>query len=51
MKQSKMVDFGEISVYQDGKKIGDTFEDILENAIIYESNSMDRSSGEDFHLN
>ena len=45
MKQSKMVDFGEISVYQDGKKIGDTFEDILENAIIYESNSMDRSSG------
>mgnify|MGYP001160321067 CR=1 FL=1 len=31
-------------VYQDGKKIGNTFEEILENAIIYESGNMDRSS-------
>ena len=37
--------FGEIAVYQDGNKIGETFESILENAIIYESGSMDRSSG------
>lgn len=45
IKDSKMVDFGEIVVYQDGKKIGNTFEEILENAIIYETDSADRSSG------
>jgi hypothetical protein len=45
IKDSKMVDFGEIAVYQDGKKIGNTFEEILENAIIYETDSADRSSG------
>lgn len=45
LKNEKMVDFGEIAVYQEGKKIGDTFEQILENAIIYETNSSDRSSG------
>jgi len=39
-----MIDFGEIAVYQDGKKIGNTFEEILENAIIYETNTNDRSS-------
>jgi hypothetical protein len=38
------IDFGEIAVYQDGKKIGDTFEEILENAIIYETGTRDRSS-------
>tara|TARA_B100000029_G_scaffold507636_1_gene592747 strand:- start:41 stop:1219 length:1179 start_codon:yes stop_codon:yes gene_type:complete len=38
------IDFGEISVYQDNQKIGDTFEQILENAIIYETNTKDRSS-------
>ena len=45
LKNNNMIDFGEIAVYQDGNKIGDTFESILENAIIYENGSMDRSSG------
>jgi len=44
LKNNPMIDFGEVAVYQDGKKIGDTFEDILENAIIYETNESDRSS-------
>jgi hypothetical protein len=44
LKSNSMVDFGEVAVYQDGKKIGDTFEEILENAIIYETNTSDRSS-------
>lgn len=44
LKNNKMIDFGEIAVYQNKKKIGDTFEQILENAIIYESGKMDRSS-------
>lgn len=44
LKNNNMIDFGEIAVYQNGKKIGDTFEQILENAIIYESGKMDRSS-------
>ena len=48
LKSNPMVDFGEVSVYQDGKKIGDTFEDVLENAIIYETNTSDRSSAERF---
>jgi len=45
LKNNPMVDFGEVAVYQDNKKIGDTFEEILENAIIYETNASDRSSG------
>lgn len=45
LRNNPMVDFGEIAVYQGGKKIGDTFEDILNNAIIYETNESDRSSG------
>jgi len=44
LKNNNMINFGEISVYQNGKKIGNTFEEILENAIIYESGNMDRSS-------
>lgn len=44
LKNNNMIDFGEISVYQNGKKIGDTFEQILENAIIYETGKADRSS-------
>jgi hypothetical protein len=44
LKTNSMIDFGEVAVYQNGKKIGDTFEDILENAIIYETNVSDRSS-------
>ena len=45
LKNNNMVDFGEVAVYQGGKKIGDTFEDVLNNAIIYETNGSDRSSG------
>lgn len=44
LKNNNMIDFGEIAVYQNNKKIGDTFEEILENAIIYESGNADRSS-------
>jgi hypothetical protein len=44
LKSNSMVDFGEVAVYQDGKKIGDTFDEVLENAIIYETNTSDRSS-------
>lgn len=44
LKNEKMIDFGEIAVYENRKKIGDTFEDILENAIIYETGDYDRSS-------
>ena len=44
LSKSSMIDFGEIAVYQDRNKIGDTFEDILNNAIIYETDSADRSS-------
>lgn len=45
LKNNSMIDFGEIAVYQDGRKIGETFEEIIENAIIYETNKNDRSSG------
>jgi hypothetical protein len=45
LKNNPMVDFGEVAVYQGSKKIGDTFEDVLNNAIIYETNESDRSSG------
>lgn len=44
LSTNKMIDFGEVSVYQDNKKIGDTFEEVLENAIIYETGKSDRSS-------
>jgi len=44
LKNNNMIDFGEIAVYENRKKIGDTFEDILENAIIYETGDYDRSS-------
>jgi hypothetical protein len=45
LKSNPMIDFGEVAVYQDNNKIGNTFEEILENAIIYETNVSDRSSG------
>jgi len=44
LSANKMIDFGEVAVYQDNKKIGDTFEEVLENAIIYETGKADRSS-------
>ena len=39
------IDFGEIAVYENGRQIGNKFEEILDNAIIYETNNRDRSSG------
>lgn len=44
LKNNSMIDFGEIAVYENNRKIGDTFEEILENSIIYESGNKDRSS-------
>ena len=38
------IDFGEIAVYEDGKKVGDTFEEVLNKAIDYETRNADRSS-------
>lgn len=48
LKNNPMIDFGEIAVYENKKKIGDTFEEILENAIIYETGNFDRSSAGKF---
>lgn len=45
LSTNTMVDFGEVAVYQDKKKIADGFEAVLENAIIYETGKVDRSSG------
>tara|TARA_S200002703_G_C3765014_1_gene235508 strand:+ start:48 stop:1223 length:1176 start_codon:yes stop_codon:yes gene_type:complete len=44
LKTSNVIDFGEIAVYESNIKIGTSFEEILENAIIYETRDMDRSS-------
>ena len=41
---SYKIDFGEIAVYENGKKIGDTFKEILDKSIEYETNNKDRSS-------
>ena len=41
----KLIDFGEIAVYKDGKIIGATFEEIISFAILYETTEADRSSG------
>ena len=38
------IDFGEIAVYENNVKIGETFEEILDKSIEYETNSKDRSS-------
>jgi len=38
------IDFGEIAVYENGVKIGDTFERILDKSIEYETDNKDRSS-------
>jgi len=38
------IDFGEIAVYENRVKIGDTFEEILNKAIEYETDTADRSS-------
>ena len=38
------IDFGEVAVYENGQKIGDTFEQVLDKAIDYETMNADRSS-------
>ena len=38
------IDFGEIAVYENNVKIGDTFEEILNKSIEYETGNKDRSS-------
>ena len=41
---SYKIDFGDVSVYENNVKIGDTFEEILNKSIEYETNNMNRSS-------
>ena len=38
------IDFGEVAVYENGARIGEGFEQVLNNAIEYETNDADRSS-------
>ena len=45
LKGSNIIDFGEIAVYESGKKIGTDFRSIMDNAIMYETAEKDRSSG------
>ena len=45
LKGSNMIDFGEVAVYEGGKKIGSDFRSIMDNAIMYETAERDRSSG------
>ena len=45
LKGSNNIDFGEIAVYEGGKKIGSDFRSIMDNAIMYETAERDRSSG------
>jgi len=45
LKNNNMIDFGEVAVYEGGKKIGSDFRSIMDNAIMYETAERDRSSG------
>jgi hypothetical protein len=38
------IDFGDVEVYENNIKIGETFEEVLDKAIEYETNNADRSS-------
>ena len=38
------IDFGEVAVYENGARIGEGFEQVLDKAIEYETNESDRSS-------
>ena len=38
------IDFGEVAVYENNVKIGDTFEEVLDKSIEYETDNKDRSS-------
>ena len=45
LKGNNMIDFGEVAVYEGGKKIGSDFRSIMDNAIMYETAERNRSSG------
>jgi len=45
LKESSFkIDFGEVAVYENNVKIGDTFEEVLDKSIEYETDNKDRSS-------
>ncbi|MAK05534.1 MAG: hypothetical protein CMM64_00125 [Rhodospirillaceae bacterium] len=44
LDSSGMVDFGEVAVYENNKKVGDGIEDVIDYAIMYEMKKADRSS-------
>ena len=44
LDSSGMVDFGEVAVYENNKKVAEGFEAVLDYAIIYEMKKADRSS-------
>ena len=44
LNSSGMVDFGEVAVYENNKRVAEGFEAVLDYAIIYEMNKADRSS-------
>ena len=44
LDSSGMVDFGEVAVYENNKKVAEGFEAVLDYAIIYETKKADRSS-------
>ena len=41
----KTIEFGEVAVYEDRQKVGEGIKTVIETAIKYETESMDRSSG------
>jgi hypothetical protein len=44
LDQSGMIDFGEVAVYENGVKVGDGIEAVIDYAIAYETRNADRSS-------
>jgi hypothetical protein len=44
LKSSRMVDFGEVAVYENNSKVAEGIEEVLEYAISYETRKADRSS-------
>ena len=39
-----MIDFGEVAVYENGSKVGEGIEEVIDYAIAYETRNADRSS-------
>ncbi len=44
LDQSGMIDFGEVAVYENGVKVGEGIEEVIDYAIAYETRNADRSS-------